>query len=347
MKTWQKLKNDPGLWPQYFIREKILESTRDFFKTRKFHEVETPILLANPAAESYIDVFETTLYDRHRKARKMYLSTSPETSLKKLLVAGIGDCYALTKSFRNMETHSSLHNPEFTILEWYRKGADYLDVMRDCENLILELHHKINKTSENLLNYQGKSVDLSAPWQRLTMNEAFAKFAGFNLSEALDLKSLTNFARQKGYKIEASTTWEELYNQIYLNEIEPNLGMGKPTIIYDFPVAVAALAKVKDSDPRWAERFEFYIAGLELGDAYSELTDAGEQEARFKSEITQIVKSGKTQYDYDHDFIDALKSGLPKCSGVAVGLDRIVMLLSDAKSIAEILFFPLSELISD
>src|SRR3989344_5730480 len=139
MTTWRKLKRRPQLWQRYFIREKVLRAIRLFFEDRKFHEVETPLLISHPPAESYLDVFETTLLDRNRRSTKAYLSTSPEVPLKKLMVAGLGNCYAITKSFRNMETNSDLHNPEFTILEWYRVGVDYRSIMDDCENLLLHI----------------------------------------------------------------------------------------------------------------------------------------------------------------------------------------------------------------
>ncbi len=363
MKTWEKLKSNPQLWELYFIREKIIKEIRLFFDKRGFHEVETPILIAHPAAESYLDVFETTLLDRQRKPTKMYLSTSPEVALKKLLVAGIGNCYAITKSFRNMETQSNLHNPEFTILEWYRVGANYMDIMKDCEDLISFIRPGLLKlkgraltekgsglrapkglTPISALHYQGQAIDLTPPWERVSVAEAFAKWAMINFDEFLDEEKAKQIAQKKGYRVEEGSTWEELYNQIFLNEIEPRLGRGKPTFIYDFPSAMGALAKKKTSDPRFAERFEFYIAGLELGDCYSELTDVQEQEERFKRELGEIKRLGKTVYDYDHDFIEALKVGLPMCSGIAVGVDRLVMLFADTKDIADTMFFPMVEM---
>ena len=347
MKTWQQLKNNPSLWPRYFVREVVQRAVRQFFVEKNFHEVETPLILAHPPAESYVDVFETTLLDRQRKGRSVYLATSPETSLKKLLVAGIGDCFAITKSFRNMETQSNLHNPEFTILEWYRVGTDYQTIMDDCEELILALYGALNtqgRGEENKLTYQGAVVDLARPWERLTVAQAFARYGKMDLGAHLTLPAIREAATKKGYRVEPSSTWEELYNQIFLNEVEPKLGRGKPTILYEFPAAVAALARRKGSDPRWAERFEFYIGGLELGDAYSELTDWKEQQERFEREITEIKRLGKTVYDYDSDFIEALKVGLPQCSGIAVGLDRLVMLFADAKNIQDVLFFPVAEI---
>ncbi|OGG28953.1 EF-P lysine aminoacylase GenX [Candidatus Gottesmanbacteria bacterium RIFCSPLOWO2_01_FULL_46_21] len=358
MRTWRKLKENPNLWDQYFVREKIIKSIRVFFDTRGFHEVETPLLITNPPAESYLDVFETTLLDRYRNQTKAYLSTSPEVPLKKLMVAGIGNCYSLTKSFRNMETQGNLHNPEFTILEWYRIGATYIDIMKDCEELLFLLSSpawagdpgkknagfRVKPGMTNIIIYQGKTIDLSVPWDRTTVAQAFAKWAHIDLDIFFD--NAKEIAHKKGYQVEPNTTWEQLYNQIFLNEIEPHLGFGKPTFLYDFPAAMGALAKKKKSDPRIAERFELYIAGLELGDCYSELTDWKEQEERFKHELTELKRLGKTTYDYDHDFIEALKIGLPECSGIAVGVDRLVMLLADITDIADTMFFPAEDLFS-
>ena len=333
MKTWQKLHDHPELWERYFIREKVIRSIRSFFEKENFHEIETPILIPHPPAESYLDVFETTLLDRTRRPTPAYLSTSPEVPLKKLMVAGLGNCYAITKSFRNTETQSATHNPEFTILEWYRVGADYFDIMKDCERLLRLLAPSIT--------YQGHKVDLVAPWERITVAEAFQIYAHVDFDEFFE--HAPQIAKKKGYAVEKKTTWEEIYNQIFLNEIGPYIGQGRPTIVYEFPSVMAALAKKKASDPRFAERFEFYIAGLELGDAYSELTDPVEQEERFKKESTELKRLGKTTYDYDHDFIEALKVGLPACAGIAVGVDRLVMLLADVTNIADVLFFPTGE----
>jgi len=350
MTTWQKLHADPQLWQRYVIREHVLHAIREFFDRQDFHEVETPLLIANPPAESYLDVFETKLLDRNRNGKHAYLSTSPEVPLKKLMVAGLGNCYALTKSFRNMEMQSSLHNPEFTILEWYRVGADYKEIMSDCESLLLYIREYIVKKQKKpgdtspTLTYQNTVVDLSAPWEKLTMVEAFKKWAGIDFVQFLEMEKAKEIAVKKGYTVSADTSWEELYNQIFLNEVEPHLGRGKPTILYEFPGSMAALARRKQSDPRFAERFEFYIEGLELGDCYSELTDWREQQSRFENELKELKRSGKTMYDYDHDFIEALKIGLPDCSGIAIGVDRLVMLFADVKTIQETLLFPANEL---
>ncbi len=353
MKTWQKLIKNPSLWQQYFVRERVLQAIRLFFEGQGFHEVETPLLIRHPAAESYLEVFETTLLDRNRNKTSLYLSTSPEVPLKKLLVAGIGNCFSVTKSFRNMETHSETHNPEFTILEWYRVGAHYTEVMKDCEDLLLfintyllrSLETSDGRTTKDLL-YQDAHVNLSKPWERLTVAEAFLKWAKINFDDFLNSNQAKKIASEKGYTVETHTTWEELFNQIFLNEIESHLGRGKPTILYEFPSAMGALARKKDSDPRFAERFEFYVEGLELGDCYGELTDWKEQEARFEEELRVIKNAGRTTYDYDHNFIEALKVGMPATSGIAVGVDRLIMLFANTKKIQDTLFFPIEELLS-
>lgn len=351
MKTWMQLRNDPALWERYFIREKVLTAIRRFFFDRGFHEIETPYLTGSLPPESYLDIFETTLLDRQRKPTRAFLPTSPEPFLKKLLVAGVGNCFAIPKSFRNTEDKSTTHNPEFTILEWYRAKADYTHIMRDCEELLLFINTYLKRSSAvhsglkpTELIYQGKRVDLSPPWERLSIIEAFEKYAAFDIRRALTLAGLTPIALKKGYKVSPSDTWEELYDQIFLNEIEPRLGRGKPTIIYDYPASQAALSRKKKSDPRFAERFEFYIEGLELGDAYSELTDWKEQLARFKEEEKERKRLGKVAHPIDMDFIEALKAGMPEAGGIAVGVDRLIMLFADAIDIADTLLFPAKDL---
>ncbi|MBI5448915.1 EF-P lysine aminoacylase GenX [Candidatus Gottesmanbacteria bacterium] len=353
MKTWQMLKTHPELWERYFIREKVLTAIRRFFLDRKFHEVETPYLTGSLPPESYLDIFETTLLDRNRKSMRAYLPTSPEPFIKKLLVAGIGNCFAIPKSFRNTEDKSCTHNPEFTILEWYRVNADYSDIMADCEELVLFINAYLQRSQKppsavslkpTELTYQGKRVDISTPWERLTVSEACMKYAKIDLGATLTRSSIAEIAKKKGYQVDENDSWEELFHLIFLNEVEPNLGRGKPTIIYDYPVQLAALARTKSGDPRFAERFEFYIEGLELGDAYSELTDAQEQLQRFREEEAERKRLGKTEHPVDMDFIDALKVGMPPAGGIAVGVDRLIMLFADTTDIADTLFFPMRDL---
>ncbi len=351
MKTWQLLRANPTLWERYFVREKVLTAIRRFFFDRRFHEIETPYLTGSLPPESYLDIFETTLLNRDRKPTRAFLPTSPEPFLKKLLVAGVGNCFAIPKSFRNTEDKSKTHNPEFTILEWYRTDADYTDIMDDCEELLQFIYTYLQRSSlrqdskkPTEFTYQGKHIDLSSPWERLSVVEAFFRYAKFDLTKALSLKDLIPIVQKKGYKRNSGDTWEEFFHLIFLNEVEPKLGRGRPTIVYDYPASLAALSRKKKSDPRFAERFEFYIEGLELGDAYSELTDSKEQLIRFKEEEAERKRLGKVAHPIDMDFIDALKVGMPEAGGIAVGVDRLIMLFADVTDIADTLFFPEKDL---
>lgn len=242
---------------------------------------------------------------------------SPEFSIKKLLAAGIGNCFEITHCFRNEEEVSTLHNPEFTMLEWYRINADYTDIMGDFEQLFVKIIGK------NKLSYQGKIYDLTTPWPRISVTEAFRKFAGKDVLKVSD----------------------ENFYKIFFNEIEPALAKSqKPFFIYDYPVSQASLSRPKKEDPRFAERFEVFLAGLELGNCFSELIDWKAQKARFEEDLKERRRLGKTDYPIDADLIEALKSGLPEVSGIAVGVDRLIMLAADASSIGETLFFPADEL---
>jgi elongation factor P--(R)-beta-lysine ligase len=327
------------------IREKVIDATREFLKKEGFLEVNTSILVPALPAEAHLEIFETTLLDRNRKESKRYLITSPEVALKKLLCQGIGSCFEITKSFRNTESQSSTHNPEFSILEWYRVGADYMDVMKDTEELILHINSSITNYELRITNKQSKIkfndkiIDLATPWPRMTVREALQKYSGFDLNNAFEFEEMKKIFLDKGYKFEENTTWEQMFDQIFLNEVESELrNLSTPIILYDYPASMAMLANRKEDDPRYAKRFEFYIAGLELGDAYDELRDPVEQEKRFKEEMEKITKEGKTEYPIDSEFIELMKNpGLPKCSGIAIGLDRLIMLFSGCTNIRDVL----------
>ena len=188
---------------------------------------------------------------------------------------------------------------------------------------------------DSVLEYQGKEYDLGGEWEKISVKQAFEKYAGIEEDVMLDEEKLKEKASEKGYQVSETTTWEEVWNQIMANEIEPELGKVRPTVLYDYPIAQAALAK-KCCDPRYAERAEVYLAGMELANIFSELTDWEEQEARCKADLLERKKLGKTEYPMDTEFIEALKSGMPETGGIAVGVDRLVMLFSDAKNIREI-----------
>ena len=353
--TLQKLKDQPGLWKQYWVREQVIDAIRAYFKGEGFHEAEVPLLLPTPSTEPFLEVFETKLSDDQGKVWQAFLPSSPEFALKKLLCAGSGSVFTITKSFRNGEGKSSRHNPEFTILEWYRTPGDYMDVARDFEGLMRYISLKVRPrrlqvglepTRSHLegLSYQGRQYDLGSPWEKISVAEAFEKYAGIDTETMLDGKRLTAYGKQHGYQVDESTTWEEVWNQIMANEIEPKLGTKGPTILYDYPIAQAALSKKKASDPRFAERFEVFMAGLELGNCFSELTDWREQEKRCLQDLAERKTMGRTEFPMDLEFIEALKMGMPETGGIAVGVDRLVALFADLPDIADTMFFPVGEM---
>lgn len=347
MKTWQKIKENPELLERYLVREKVIDTIRVFFKSQGFHEVSTPILVPVPSIEPNLEVFETELRTASGAKKRSFLIMSPEFSIKKLLAAGIGSCFEITQCFRNNEEISRLHNPEFTMLEWYRVGADYRKIMEDFEQLFTRIiSNQVSHAPLDKFPYQGEIYDLSLPWPRLSVAEAFQKFCQID-TESLLSEKLIEIGQGRGYKISPDTTWEQMFNQFFFNEIEPKLkATKKPAIIFDYPASEASLSRPKKSDPRFAERFEIFLAGIELGNCFSELTDAAEQKNRFTDDRTARKSLGKTDYSIDEDLIDALKSGIPEVAGIAVGIDRLVMLAANVDSISDVLFFPGSELFS-
>lgn len=345
--NWKRLKEDQTFKNKLLIRGKVIDGIRSFFKSNGFLEVETPLLVKHPGTEPYLEVFETEIEVDGRKSQRAYLLTSPELQMKKLLAAGMGNIFQICKSFRNNEGISSFHNHEFTILEWYRVNANYEDIMNDTEQLLLHLNSAVVGSGEvDKISYQGREYDLQAPWERISVVEAFEQYAGVKIAELLSEKELIAIARKKGYSFEVNESWEQAYNQIFLNEIEPNLGRRGPTIIYDYPISQAALSRPKAEDNRFAERFEFYLAGLELGNAFSELTDFQVQRERMLADLAERAVLGKTKYQLDQDFIDALEMGIPETGGIAVGVDRLVMLFADIASMNESLLFPTKDLFS-
>lgn len=344
-KNWQKIRKTPAVLEKFLMREKVVDGIRAFFKTNGFHEVETPLLVQHPGTEPYLEVFETKLLSADGQTQPAFLLTSPEYAMKKLLVAGMGPIFQICKSFRNGEGISSRHNPEFSILEWYRPNADYTAIMDDCENLLASLCKMA--TGGTILKYQGRSYDLTPGWERISVPEAFAKYVGVDLETMLSEEKLKAAAVEAGYTVTSDTTWEQVFNQFLLNKIEPNLGQTAPTILYDYPASQAALSRRKSTEPRLAERFEFFVAGLEIGNAFSELTDGEEQERRFADELRQRAELGKTPYKMDHDYIEALKVGMPETGGIAVGVDRLVMLFADAATLADVTYFPVQDVFDE
>jgi lysyl-tRNA synthetase class 2 len=314
-------------------RERLTKELRDFFWKRGFMEVSTPELVRLPGMEPNLDVFKT---------EDMYLITSPEYAMKKLLVSGLEKIFQITKSFRNKETNSPLHNPEFTILEWYRAYSDYTRIMKDMEELVCELAVAANGKPQ--IFFKDYKIDVAAPWPKVKVKDLFKDFAGVDHEVFEDAEKFRAAVSGKGYKVDDETPYEELFFLVFLNEIEPKLGLTKPVIVYEYPVQMAGLAKKCEEDSRYSERFEVYIGAIELCNAFTELNDPVEQKARLEAEHEQRKLMGKADYGVDQGFISALNFGMPPSGGVALGVDRLMMLLTNTADIRDLLFFPHNDL---
>ncbi len=351
MNNWQRLRDGQLDKKIFWKRAKIIRAIRDFFWQRDFLEVETPIVSAVPGQETYLEIFDTEVSDDRGKKFSAALNTSPEFAMKKLLAAGFENIFQITKAFRNNESFGGLHNPEFTILEWYRQNASYVNIMKDTEELVGHILSALGLSKT--IEYQGVKIDFGTPWERLTVAEAMKKYAGV---EGLSYATLISAAKEKGYGAKDGEAYDSVFFKIFLNEVENKFDPSHPVILYDYPVELAALAKRKDPpsasplppDYRGkigevAERFEVYAGGLELANAFGELLDADEQRARFFEDQKVRVAEGKKVYPIDDDFIEALRSGIAPSGGIALGVDRLIMLLTNQKNIEDVLFFPAKE----
>ena len=322
-----------------------MEGIRDFFAMEGFSEIETPLMVSAPGMEPNLSPFKTTLHDEKGNKTSAYLVTSPEYPCKKMLAAGMEKIFSLGKVFRNEEPYNSLagsivaHNPEFTMLEWYRAHADYTKIMDDIEHLVRYCYDAVNGPMPMA---RGLSFN---DWERLSMKEAFAKI-GLDLDQILTRDTMAKAAVLKGYAVAPTDSFDDCFFKIFLSEIEPGLGIDHPTILYDYPIQMAALSRAKPNDPRYAERFEVYAGGLEIANAFSELTDAAEQRRRLEEERELRGKLGKDQPPVDDDFIEAVGQ-MPPSAGIALGVDRLVMLFAGVGTIEDVMLFPASELFNN
>jgi len=324
-------------------RGQILGAVRSFFAARGYVEVDTPALQVSPGLEPHLQAFKTQLHDPcENRAAERYLHTSPEYAMKKLLVAGMPRIWQLAHVFRDGD-RGATHHPEFAMLEWYRAGASYRNLMDECAALIRACQDAAGAAA---LLWRGHSADARRPWQRLSIADAFREHCGIDLLAtapdplAPDLERLAAAARHLGIGPHPGDDWEALYFRILLERIEPVLGLGTPTVLYDYPLSMAALARGSLSDPRVAERFEIYICGLEVANAFGELTDAAEQRRRFAADQAKKRALYGETYPVDEDFLAALDYGLPACAGIALGFDRLVMLVTGAEDIEEVMWAP-------
>ncbi|MFA9288924.1 MAG: amino acid--tRNA ligase-related protein [Weeksellaceae bacterium] len=309
----------------------VTQAIEQYLQSNNFLKLDLPVLTPALIPESYLEIFSTQFHFLDQK-QELYLTPSPELFLKRLLTAGIGDCYYLGKSFRNSEPHSPKHEPEFTMLELYKVGADYMDIA----DIVLGMMRYIAQAMFNTysITYRGQQISFTE-WEKYSVTQAFENFADISEAVLFDEKLFLETAAKKGYVTEGFH-YEDLFSQIYTQEIEPKLGInGKPTLLYDYPVQFAALS-TPNPDGKTAQRFECYIAGLELGNCYSELTDWQLQEKRLQAEEQARKEAGKDPYKSDNGFIESLKKGMPKSSGIAMGVERLGMIFTDSESIQEL-----------
>jgi lysyl-tRNA synthetase class 2 len=339
--NWEKIRDQELDRSLFEKRAHILSHIREFFVAAEFVEVETPLVVKHPGTEPYLNLFKTQ-FIQNEKAEPGYLITSPELQMKKLLAAGFTKIFQISKSFRNGETGGNLHNPEFTIMEWYRTNADYFDIMRDTEALIKFILKK--QRCPHPHRYQNKTINLQAAWDRKKVNDLFIEYLNLDLNTCKTPESFHRAAQARGFEFPQTYLWNDIFYHLFLTRIEPYLGIETPVFVYDYPAAQAALCRPADSDPFWAERFELYIGGIELSNAFSELIDAQLVEKNFQQDLILRKDLGKDLYPYDQDFVKAMRENLPPCAGIALGIDRLLMLLLDQPAIENVILFPFSNL---
>ena len=291
-------------------RAYILQGIRQFFNEKGYLEVETPHRIPAPVPESHIDAIPSGSW---------FLHTSPELCMKRMMAAGYGKIFQMCRCWRDRE-RGNLHLPEFTLLEWYRAGADYFSLMEECEGLLRFVAEGMGLGQKII--FRNREIDLSKPWGRIPVKEAFHCYTQTSVNEALKLG---------------------LFDEMMVQDIEPKLGLEKPTFIYDYPAERGALARLKQEDPTLAERFELYIGGLELANGFSELVDSEEQGKRFHMENANRQSYGKPIYSIPDKFLAELDQ-MPPSAGIALGVDRLAMVFLDAETIDEVVAFTTEEL---
>ena len=322
-------------------RGRIKTATRQFFERRDFVEIEAAILQVSPGNEAHLHAFATALAAPDGRQMRLYLHTSPEFACKKLLAAGERRIFDFARVFRNRE-RGPLHHPEFTLLEWYRADESYEAVMADCA-AILAVAARAAGTSE--ISVRGRTADPFAAPERVTVAEAFARLAGIDLLATLDGReadrdALARAAAAAGVRCADDDDWSDIFSRVLVERIQPNLGIGRATILDQYPLVEAALARPARADARVAERFELYVCGVELANAFGELTDAAEQRRRFEFEMAEKARRYGERYPLDEDFLAALAQ-MPQACGSALGFDRLVMLVTGATRVDQVIWTPM------
>jgi len=325
-------------------RNAIQAALRGFFASADFIEVDTATLQVSPGNEAHLHAFATEALTTDGQTAPFYLHTSPEFACKKLLAAGEKRIACFAHVYRNRE-RGPLHHPEFTMLEWYRVGEGYEQLMTDCASL---LRLAADTVGAKTLSYRGATCDPFAEPERISVAAAFEHYADVDLLSSVaadgstDSDCLATELRRIGMRVADDDRWADLFSRVLVEKIEPHLGFGQVTILDEYPVSEAALARPSARDPRVAERFELYACGVELANGFGELTNAVEQRRRFEIEMAEKARVYGETYPLDEDFLDALPL-MPEASGIALGFDRLVMLATGAGRIEQVLWAPVAE----
>ena len=314
------------------LRARFVQAVRGFFIDRGYLEVETPVLSPALIPEAALEVFETEYLAPSGERRPLYLIPSPELWMKRLVAHGAGSLFQITKSFRNGETMERVHNPEFTLLEWYTVGSDYLDSIRVQEQLILHLQDQLPVSNR-----------LRPPFQRLTMREAFRRYASLELDDLMDRKGIRSAASRAGVSFGEEDRWEDIFHAVFLSCVEPEIPRREPVILLDYPSGIPTLSWRRG---RYTERWELYIGGVEIANCYTEETRSEEVRRFFAGETERKRGDCCILHPIDEGFVDLFDGGFPPCSGVALGMDRLFMVLLGLCSINRVIPFPFSEFFS-
>jgi lysyl-tRNA synthetase class 2 len=339
LSPWWSAARRADVRPFLTARTAITRAIREWFDAQGFVEIETGILQVSPGNETHLHAPRTELLAAGGERVTRYLRTSPEFSCKKLLAAGETKIFELARVFRDRE-RGELHLPEFTMLEWYRANATYDAVIADS---IVIIAHAAQATGIGRFSFRGKVADPFAEPELLTVASAFDRFAGIDLLASVtggkgDRDRLAAAARDK-VRISGDDTWSDIFSKMLVEHVEPHLGQGRLTVLFEYPAPEAALARTKAADPRVAERFEIYACGVELANGFGELTNAREQRLRFMQAMDEKQRRYGERYPLDDDFLDAV-GHMPDASGVALGFDRLVMLASGALRIDQVVWTP-------
>jgi lysyl-tRNA synthetase class 2 len=340
---WWSTRRHADRRPLLLARNRIQAALRGWFDAQGFTEVDPAALQVSPGNEAHLHAFATEAVGTDAAARRMYLHTSPEFAMKKLLAAGETRIFAFAHVWRNRE-RGPLHSPEFTMLEWYRAAEDYAVLMDDCAAF---LQLAATGAGAEVLRYRDRTCDPALPFERLSVAEAFARHLGIDLLATVDAGGATDAAalaaalRGSGVRVADDDTWSDMFSRALSERIEPHLGLGRMTVLDRYPAVEAALARPAACDPREAERFEVYACGVELANGFGELTDPAEQRRRFEAEMAEKARVYGERYPLDEDFLAALAL-MPEASGIALGFDRLVMLATGAPRIDEVLWAPVA-----